>query len=257
MSALSRSTLVAIVLSTSALAATQCVTFGPCYSAAGIVNAASNQPSLAQFTWVRLYGTSLSFTTTQGPDGALPSTGEVVVTVNGEPALISYVSPGQVNFLMPFERGTTATVQLMRAGWLGPTVTVPLADSAPALFLKDPVTAIAAHPDWTLITPESPAHGGEYAILYATGLGQFTQPLGDIWTPAQSADLIARRKEFTILLDGQPVDDRLIEYAGAAPLMIGIYQINLKLPETVNKNPEIRIGLGKRLSPAGIHLTVE
>lgn len=246
------------------LADGSCVANAPCYSAAGIVNAASNQPgTLAPNTWVSIYGTNLSTeTASRTSEDELPGFGGVNVLVNSVPALLSYVSPTQVNFLIPWDHGNEATIQLTRDGVYGPAFVVALAACAPALFpiypATNPPTVVAAHPDWTLVTPASPAQAGEYVILYATGLGPYSLAFDneDNAVPA-SADPIAQRSQFTLLLDGKPVDDQLIEYVGAAPGFIGDYQINLQLPETVGPNPEIQIGLGGTLSPSGIHLTVE
>jgi uncharacterized protein (TIGR03437 family) len=49
----------------------------------------------------------------------------------------------------------------------------------------------------------------------------------------------------------------LVEYAGAAPGFIGVYQINLKLPDRIGPNPEVRIALGDRISPPGLRLLAE
>jgi uncharacterized protein (TIGR03437 family) len=242
-----------------------CPPNNPCYFAAGIVNAASNQAGvLAPNTWVSIYGTNLATATcSRDAQGNLPCFGGVKVligqdTANGEEALLSYVSPSQVNFLMPWQRGNAVTVQLARDSLEGPAIRIALADYAPGLFLVDASTAVAVHPNWTVVTPASPAHAGEYVILYATGLGPFALSLDDEDNAVPMiADPITARKQFTILLDGKPVDDELIEYVGAAPLFIGDYQINLKLPASVGPNPEIRLSIGGSLSPAGIHLIVQ
>ena len=232
----------------------------PCYSADGIVNAASNPAEpLAPFTWVSLYGSALSYSTRgRTPNDVEPGFAGVTVLVNGLPALLSYVSPTQVNFLMPFRiTAEEVTVQLGRDSAYGPPVKLKLEDCSPELFLADEQTVVAAHSeDWTVITKEAPARAGEIVILYATGLGQFADPLTDTESPAKQPNPLKRRQEFKVLLDGKPVEDKLVEYAGAAPLFIGVYQINLRLPEKPGSDPEVRIALGERVSIEGVHLTV-
>jgi uncharacterized protein (TIGR03437 family) len=259
MCALTRCALAALALATASFGDSACKPNAPCYSAAGVVNAASNLPdSLAAFTWVSVYGTGLSFQTASlmGGEG-LPGFGGVSVLINNVPSFVSYVSPLQVNFLVPFVTAREVVLQITREGTAGPAVTIKLSDCAPALFLRDADTAVAAHPEdpahYTEVTPESPARAGEVIILYATGLGAFLYPFSDTDLPA-TANPILRLPEFTLMLDGKPVDDRLIEYVGTAPGFIGVYQINLRLPDPIGGNPEIRIGLGERLSPPGIHL---
>ena len=83
---------------------------GPSYTAAGIVNAADNEThSLAPNTLASLYGVRLSYVTAaispsdiQGGvlPTVLPGTG-VHVTVGNLPATMYYVSPDQINFLVP------------------------------------------------------------------------------------------------------------------------------------------------------------
>jgi uncharacterized protein (TIGR03437 family) len=232
-----------------------CKPQAPCYSDASIVNAASNLPGIAAFTWVSLYGSNLSYTTRGRTEGdALPGIGGVNVLVNGQAAFMSYVSPLQVNFLMPMGLGLPhATVQIAREGMAGPAITVPLDDAAPALFQMDEKTAVAAHTDWTVVTRESPARAGQFVTVYATGLGQFEIPLDDLEIP-QTANPIRHRAEVKLLLNGEPVPDERVTYVGAAPYFIGVYQINIKLPDSLSEDPEIQVKLGDRISREGVHL---
>lgn len=254
--------LAALTLAAASPAPGACKPNAPCYTAESIVNAASNVSGdpIAPYTWVSIYGTGLSFNTrNRAPEDMLPGFGGVNVLVNNQPALLSYISPLQVNFLVPFSITTPeATVQITREGTAGPDdVKIKLSDCSPALFQMDADTVVAADPSdperYTVITPEEPAHAGDIVILYATGLGPFRYPMDDTELPLV-ADPIARTPEFKLLLNGEPVEDRLIEYVGAAPGFIGVYQINLRLPDPVGANPEIRIGFGERISPQGVHL---
>lgn len=260
MRTLTRFTLPALCLTATLLANSDCKPNAPCYAAEGIVNAASNLPGpLAPMTWVSIYGTALSYNTRDRThEDVLPGFAGVNVLVNARFALISYVSPLQVNVLLPYlPNAKQLIIQVVREAMAGPPVTIPLADCAPALFLQEAGTVIAAHSEnWTIVTPKAPARAGEVIILYATGLGPYVQPLNDAEIPT-TADPIQRRPEFTVSLDDKPVEDRLIEYAGAAPLFIGVYQINLRLPAKIGTNPEIRIALGEQSSPTGVRLIAQ
>jgi uncharacterized protein (TIGR03437 family) len=238
-----------------------CQPGAPCYSAAGVVNSASYASGwLGPNTFASIFGVNLSFVSASGtPDseGSSTSLEGVRVYVNSRTVYVSYVSPDQVNFAVPpATTGDTVTVQLSRDSAYGPMLTLPLHDSAPALFQLDVATAIAAHQDWSLVTGQSPAHAGELVVLYATGLGQYQEAIPDFQRPVVQ-DWIARRAEFKVLLDGQPAETSLVTYVGAAPVSIGFCQINLWLPAGVGRNPEIRIALGERLSPPGILLPVQ
>jgi uncharacterized protein (TIGR03437 family) len=239
---------------------------GPYYTAESIVNAADNKAGrLAPNTIATMYGTGLAYTTkaiTQADihDGTLPTvlpgTG-VRVLVGGLPAIIYYVSPGQINFLVPsYLLPGPVNVQVLLDGLAGPPVSVKLAAAAPALFETGKQNAVAARPNGKLISPSSPAKPGDWVILYATGLGQTVPPVIYGEVPTTAAE-IGQMSEFKLMLDGVAVDKSRIYYAGLAPYFAGLYQINLKLPHSLGENPEIRIEIGKQISAAGLRLPVQ
>ncbi len=234
-----------------------CYPNGPCYSAAGIVNAANGLAGLAGHTFVSIYGTNLcnrdrvsrqSFT--QIPLGG------VVVTVSGVIAMTFYVSPTQINVLIPASTLSRTTIRVARDGVAGPEVVVPLEPYAPALFQADSLYAVAQRPDGSYITPEDPARPGEVVTLYATGLGETYIPSRDFEPPWPRPNWIAARSSFKVLLDGQPVQDSLIQYIGSSPCCAGLYQLNLRLPDLVGQNPEIAIAIDEHVSPPDLRLPV-
>jgi uncharacterized protein (TIGR03437 family) len=229
----------------------------PTYSAASIVNAASNAVGeLAPNTVAIIYGTNLSYETAAASGNAVRELAGVQVTVGYVSAVLYYVSPGQVNLVIPnMLRGSEADLVLALNAKAGPTVRIALRDAAPALFQWEGNTVVATRPDWTPITAAAPAHPGDWVILFATGLGETTPEA--IWGQApQAAAPLKRLSEFRVLLDGAPVDAGRITYAGVAPGFAGLYQINLKLPGSLGNDPEIRIALGSQISPAGLRLPV-
>jgi uncharacterized protein (TIGR03437 family) len=237
----------------------------PIYSADSLVNSADNQPGwLAPNTIATLYGKNLAYgTKTLTRDDirggvlptVLPSTG-VRVLVNGLPANPYYVSPTQINFLVPPNLlAGPSIVQIVIDGLAGPPISVPLGATAPALFQFDPQNAIATRADGSLITPTMSAKPGDLVVLYATGLGPVVPPVGYGELPS-SAAWLKLLSDFQVLLDGDPVDSGAIAYAGIAPGFAGLYQINLTLPGLTGSNPEIRLRIGDALSKAGLHLSV-
>jgi len=92
-------------------------------------------------------------------------------------------------------------------------------------------------------------------VLYGTGFGRTTPAVisGLIsMTAAQILNLSALR----VSVDGQPVDRGRVSYAGVTPGTPGLYQLNLKLPDQVAANPEVRISIGGSSSPPAVHLDV-
>ena len=238
----------------------------PTYSADSILNAATGLPGFySPNTFISIYGQNLADTTRAiGPGdvggGILPPTlpgAEVKVLINSVFATVWYASPTMLNVLIPnFLVAGPATLQIEVDGRAGNPVSITLGATAPAFFQLDATTPIAVHLDGSLITPASPAHGGEMIVLFATGLGQ-TVPAQIPNQVAASAAQIAALGNFQILLNGAPVDPSRIAYAGAAPGSAGVYQINLLLPPSIPKNPEIRISTGERMSPPGRFLPAQ
>lgn len=241
-----------------------CVINMPCYSTVSVVNSASYATGwFAPDTFASIFGWNLAYVKADGSAGSEDPGGSLAgvhVLVNAQPAFISFVSPNQVNFVIPTNlAGNTATVRLVNNGLAGPLVTLTVHDAAPALFLHyspDQTTPIAFHGDGRLVTQQLPAHPGGLVVLYATGLGPFQTEFGDFGRPVPP-DTIARLAEFQLQLNGQPVSSSLISYVGATPVSVGLVQINLQLPAWVGRNPQIRIGLGDRLSPPGAVLPVD
>ena len=88
---------------------------------------------------------------------ALPTDIDSVgVTVNGLKAYVEYVSPTQLNVLMPVGTPTTGTVQVQTYsfGLTSAAVTVPVQAAAPAFFIQsDGKHVVATHADGSLIGP--------------------------------------------------------------------------------------------------------
>ena len=238
----------------------------PTYTAAGIVNAADYAAGqLAPNTLASIFGTGLAYITKSATQAdirggllptVLPGTG-VHVLVGNLPANILYVSPKQINFLVPSSLlPGTVNVQVVLDSIAGPAIPVQILPAAPALFLLSPGVAVATQADGSLENDASPARPEGYAILYATGLGDTipSVPYGEI--PSGAAPIVDMA-DFQVTLDGVPVDRSRVEYAGVTPGFGGLYQINLKLPPGFNPNPEIRVGFPALLSPAGVRLPAQ
>jgi len=237
---------------------------GPNYSADTIANSAADITNwYSPNSFISIYGSNLGFVTreiarTDINGGtlptALPGTG-VRVLINSTFAYMYYVSPRQLNVLIPsllLPGAVALTVEVN--GIAGPEVQLLLRDTAPGLFtLADGITLIGVHGDWSLITGEAPAQAGEEVVLFATGLGITTPstPSGQI---PQGARQIKDHANFQVWLNGIPLDPAAIDYVGVAPGYAGVYQINITLPDDLPRNPEVRISTGALQSPAQRYL---
>src|SRR5258706_824005 len=234
----------------------------PSYSAASIVNSASYQAAaLSANTIASLFGTDLAYSTgavsqTDVGAGAMPTVlAGVRVFVSGMPASLYYVSPKQINFLIPAElRPGDATVFVAREGTHGPILTVTLADASPGLFQVDAATIVATHLDGSLLTNDAPGKAGEVVVIYCTGLGRTNPDVID-GQIAYMVAFIRAMPDLRVVVGGTPVDTGRIYYAGVTPGYPGLYQINVRLPDRFTANPEVRVALGEQISPPGLTIS--
>lgn len=233
----------------------------PNYTAGSIVNAASNFPGpLAPNTIASLYGTQLAWatralTTEDVRAGFLPYLlpgAGVAVTIGHIYGRLYYVSPTQINLLVPAQLvpGQEYPLQVTRDGSAGPSIKIRLEAAAPGLFVQQTGYTAATRAEGSIVTPEKPVHPGEVVVLYATGLGQTVPMLGDGELPT-GAMRIEGRAEFEVIINGMPMADNRILYAGVTPGFAGLYQVNLVLPEDTGDDPQIQLSLHGVVSPQG------
>jgi uncharacterized protein (TIGR03437 family) len=59
------------------------------------------------------------------------------------------------------------------------------------------------------------------------------------------------------LINGTALAPSSILYAGVAPGFAGLYQVDVRLPDQLPANPEIRLGVAGIMSPAGLILPAQ
>ena len=239
---------------------------GPYYTADSIANSAANVTGLyAPNTFVTIYGLNLAYTTralaaSDIAGGTLPTvlgTTGVRVLINNIPANIYYVSPTQVNLLIPTSLVPgPVMLQLVVDSLAGPAIPILLQSAAPSLFQWDAATVLAVHLDGSTITAASPAQPGEVVVLFASGLGP-TNPAAIPNQIPQQAASVTPISSFTMLINGVAVSPQQILYAGVVPTFAGLFQINVQLPGNTPSNPQIQIGYAGIMSPAGRVLPVQ
>lgn len=230
----------------------------PKYTAEGVANSASWQVGyVAPYTFASISGENLADLEKgrNAADANHAGIGSVDVLVNGLRAMVFYVSPKQLNFLIPMTlMPGNVKVKVVNRGTTGPEITVNLREYAPALFQLDPNLVVAQRwPEFAVATPDAPARPGEILILYATGLGGYGLRIDD-YTPLRAPLQIAARKDFRLLLDSVPVDEGNILYVGAVDNYWGLYQINLRLPDNAGDDPTIQIAIREQMSLPGIRI---
>ena len=205
----------------------------------GVLNGASFAPPtypISGGTILSLFGSGLAPAEQSAQTVPLPATmAGVTVTVNGVPAPLFFVSPLQINLQTPYATsGEAARIVVNNNNVLSNEVEVPVAATSPGIFSRNQNgigPAIITHADFSLVTPEDPALPGETVIIFLTGLGAVDPPIAD-GAQGPSAEPFSRVTDPNLQVEfGREVGT--IQFAGAAPCCVGLYQINVDVPTTV------------------------
>jgi uncharacterized protein (TIGR03437 family) len=217
----------------------------------GVITASAfgGSDSIAPGTFIEIYGQNLAGTTRawQASDftgGAAPrSLDGVSVRINGQPAYVSYISPGQVNALVPSMIAPgTATVTVQNGSQISNPYTVTVNALEPGLLAFPPTTnatdqyVVAIFPDYTTYAlppgagvpvPSRRAKAGDTITLYGVGFGPLVPdvPAGNIAKQAYSLQATVE-----VQFDFHP---GRVTYAGSAPGFVGLYQLNVVVPDGV------------------------
>ncbi len=205
--------------------------------------------------WMEVYGANLATDTVQwaGKDFqnnvAPVALGGTRVLMNGIPAFLSLVSPGQINCVAPDGIGV-GDVSIVVSNNNGTSDAFKVAGAARAPSLLAPasfrrgdlqyVTALFA--DGTYVGPDGliagapfrPATAGDRLLLYGVGFGA-TVPA----TPAgQIAGQAAKLPNLEVRFGDVPVT---VEYGGPAGGYVGLYQFNVVVPVGVSGDVRLTV----------------
>jgi uncharacterized protein (TIGR03437 family) len=198
----------------------------------------------APAAWISIYGADLSATTRPWVtgdfvNGKLPTKLDgVSVLVNGNPAYLSFISPGQINAMFP-DDGTTGqvSVQVVNAAGSSGTLPVQKAGYSPALFrlsVEQGNYAIAQTTDGMLVgnytvgndlgnaSNVRTANPGEIVTLYGTGFGPTNPALP---SDAAVTGIAQTASPVTFTVGGIAA---VVQWAGMRGP--GLYQFNIYIP---------------------------
>ena len=196
-----------------------------------VVNSGGFAPqSLSAGSLFSIFGVGLSQQTASAQALPLPRTlASTQVLVNGLEAPLFYVGPGQINAQMPLEvpAGTPVSVIVSNAGKSSNNVTVGLVLASPGVFTYGNNQAVVQNPDGTLNSDAAPAHPGDVLVGYLTGGGPVNRA-GPLLTGSPSPNGPSQiTSGYSVTVGGQDAD---VLYLGLAPSLVGVYQVNFKLP---------------------------
>ena len=228
-----------------------------------VANGASFQPGLAPGAWVAVTGTTLAATTRPWNsqdfvNGVLPTMlDSVSVKIGGLAAALSYVSPTQLNVLVPAQAAPGASVPLALnapAGTASRTVAIQAA--APGLFSADGKYAIAQHADYSLVGKaglypgSTPARPGETILLYGTGFGPTN--------PAVPGGQVISQPFPMVTMPAFRIGGQAAAVSFAGVIAAGLYQFNVTVPSGLADGDALVAATDTgATSQSGLYLTIQ
>jgi uncharacterized protein (TIGR03437 family) len=211
----------------------------PSVAPISIVNAASYTPEIAPDSIASIFGSGLA----NGiyPVNSLPlpkSLGGTEVTINGVAIDLLYVSPTQINFLLPTNTGAgTVTVEVKTGGIVVGRGSATVGNVAPALF-----TATA---DGKGVPAGYSTFDGKTVSLLFNSNGT-SRPI-DPGTTQNPNYLVLFGTGFRKRSSLNNVQVRIggiicqVDYAGAQPQYSGLDQLNIVVPPTARSSGEVNL----------------
>ncbi len=232
----------------------------------GVVNGANFRPGVVANSLATIQGTNLASTTNTWSSalagGQLPTSLDgVTVLFNGRPAYLAYISPTQINLIVPdISAGTTAVV--LTNNGTSPTglFTTPSSLYGSAFFTWPGNQVVATRQDYSyavksdtfagLIT--AAAKPGDVVILWGTGFGPTAAPPG-IPVPADKTYSTSTLPTVTINNVSATVYG-----AALASGYAGLYQVAIQVPDSLPDGDwPITATIGGVTSPPGTVLSVK
>jgi uncharacterized protein (TIGR03437 family) len=239
----------------------------PTISSNGVVSGASFQPGIVPGSWATIQGTNLASTidnwSTAIVNGKLPTMLDgVSVTVGTKPGYIYYVSPSQINFVVPDAGpGPTQLTVTTSAGSSAP-FNVTSSTYGPAFFPWPGNQAVATRLDFSLAAKNgtfsgvttTPAKPGDTIILWGTGFGP-TNPAAPTGVQIPTDQTYSTSTAPLVTINGVTAT---VLGAALAPGYAGLYQIAIQVPTTLADGDwPVRATIGGVQSPSGLNLTVQ
>ena len=227
------------------------------------VSSASYQTPVAPASLVSIFGSNLSANAVQAQldsSGQLPTElSGVSVQVAGQPAQLLYVSPTQINIVMPAAISSGTVTLVVQPG--GSQTNVEVRTTAPALFSLD---TSGSGPG--AILNAVTFTGGPFLVetarnlgddkrtrlaLYGTGIRYAGNPFLDPTVTNAAASVSVQAKDIAGNFYDLPV-----EYAGAAPTWFGLDQVNVVLPPQLDGIGQLSLTVAAGGSTSNVVTTV-
>jgi uncharacterized protein (TIGR03437 family) len=235
----------------------------PAIAPNGIVPASSSTPTIQSGEWASIYGSNLASGTAYWTGNFPTALVGTSVTIDGKPAYLTFVSPGQIDLQVPTDATTGAVPVVVTTPYGSATATVMLAQFAPSFFLQPDgkhVAGIIPGPNGSYSTigptgnslgyPTVAAKAGDTVELFATGFGPTSPvvPVGQAFSGAAPTT-----NPVTILINKVSVTPSFAGLAGA-----GLYQINVTIPSGIGTGDvPLQASVGGAQTPSGVVVSLQ
>lgn len=234
----------------------------PSLSANGIVNAAGYQGgSVAPGELVTIFGANAGPAALAGLEiegGILKSSiGGVQVFFDGVAAPIVYALVNQTSAIVPFGVAghASTTLQYSYNGVMSSPVTVPVVETAPAIFALNSAGSgpgAILNQDYSLNSAAHPAPVGSIVQAFGTG-GGVTNPAGA--DGALATGIQHQAADATATVGGVTA---AVKYAGTSPgLVNGVMQVNVEIPQVPSGPQPLVITMRGARSQSNITVAVQ
>lgn len=206
----------------------------PAIRSTTVTNAANVRANMgiAPGQLISVYGVALGpDTAVTAPSGNLPtSLGGSSVLINGAAAPIAYASMYRLDVQAPFtlSPGSTATIQVSSNGQTSTGQTVNVVTANPAIYTRSVDGAgqvMATNADGSANSTASPAPKGSTIVVFGSGLGTVSPAVAAGTAPPNSP--LSTVSGVTATIGGVSAP---VQFAGLAPGMPGLYQLNIQVP---------------------------
>jgi len=220
----------------------------------GVVDGASFAPGapLAPGGIISVFGASLATATASATRLPLDTVlGNASLNIGGRDAPLFYSSNGQINAQLPFDLEPNSrpgvVLKTRRQGATQDTYAVPetitVATVQPTIFTTNQQgTGQGAILDKNgkLVDGSTPARAGDAVQVFCTGMGA-TQPAVASGAPAPATPPLAQvTVPVTATVGGKPA---AVQFAGLAPNFVGLYQVNVQIPDGVTTGSAVPLVL--------------
>ena len=207
----------------------------------GVVPLYSKSTTIQSGEWVSIYGSNLANTTTLWNNDFPTSLGGTTVTINGKPAYILFVSPGQINLQAPDDTATGTVTVVVTTAAGSATSMVTLGQAAPSfslldskhvagIILRNNGSGAYGNGTYDILGPTGTSLGyptvaakpGDSVVLFGFGFGPTTPTVsaGKAYTGQARMN-----NELRLYIGNGQVQTTFAGISSA-----GLYQINLRIP---------------------------